>query len=78
MSSVCQLQSCFLCGIETGLFVSDRSLYLMEVIAQPGGQLPWRSKSLPLKVIVEASLHASITGSPHGTMSCSLTPVAKV
>ena len=53
---VCQLPSCFLCGIETGLFVSDRSLYLMEVIAQPGGQLPGRSKSLPLRVIVEASL----------------------
>ena len=53
---VSQLPCCFLCGIETGLFVSDRSLYLMEVIAQPVEQLPWRSKSLPLRLIVQVNL----------------------
>lgn len=52
---ICQLPSCFLCGIEAGLFVSNSSLYLMEVTAQSSNS-QWTSKSLPLRLVVQASL----------------------
>ena len=52
---ICQLPSCFLCGIEAGLFVSNSSLYLVEVTAQSSNN-QWKSKSLPLRLVVQASL----------------------
>ena len=62
------LPSCFLCGTEAGVFVSNSHLYLVEVLPQPNDQVSWKqANNLPLRLMAEASLDelCRVTVGPH-------------